>query len=416
MAALPRARTPRNPNAAVQGEFDYTNKAHLSMYERNTESLYGHDKNATKFDLEPENLQEFMALFETRAKRCNWDALLTYPSATGTQVSIVEHYGSVSAAQVRTKALIYLPLQGRTTQDSEQMYQCLLASVTLPAFNRLKNLSEQFNIRVIVDGIGETLTDGPLLLATIIGASYTNTRAMGTIYRKQLTKLEAKIAEVENANIDIFNAYVKKLRNLLAAGGGTCDDLQFNLFEAYKQTGDAEFTTYIKAKELAWKDGLVDLDPLGTDLMALAENYYRDATASGIWMQASQDQTRIVALEAQLTQATIKVKALQSSVSQGRYQRQPRDKKDRSAPRKLRPEDAWKSVPPTLAEGTSKKMNKKTYHWCTGHKMWCIHTASECRLQQAALPVMSTVVEDALSDSDSFPESSDSDSQGSNFE
>mmetsp|Transcript_21887 Transcript_21887/g.31388 ORF Transcript_21887/g.31388 Transcript_21887/m.31388 type:complete len:155 (-) Transcript_21887:2107-2571(-) len=68
-------RTARNPNAAVVGEFDYTNKSHLSMYEKNTESLYASDKSAKRFDLEPEKLQSFMVLFGARAKRCKWNAL-----------------------------------------------------------------------------------------------------------------------------------------------------------------------------------------------------------------------------------------------------------------------------------------------------------------------------------------------------
>ena len=385
------------------------------MYERNTESLYGFDKNATKFDLEPEKLQGFMALFETRAKRCSWNELLTYANANGTRISIIDHYGSVTHAQVRTKALDYLPLQGRTSQDSEQIYQCLLASVTAEAFNRLKNLSERFNVSVMVDGVMEVLTDGPLLLVTIIGSSYTNTRAMGTIYRKQMTKLDEKIKEIPNANIELFNAHVKQLRNLLAAGGGTCDDLQYNLFEAYKQTGDAEFTTYIKQKELAWKDGILQLDTLGTQLMALGENYYRDAKASGVWMQASNEQTRIMALEAQLTQATITVKALQGAVSQGHGRKIKTDRRERNGPRPLRDEDAWKKVPPATTDAQTKRVHKKTYHWCAAHKMWCIHTASECRLAQQAAPVMSTVVEDSSSDdNDSFAADSDSDSQDSN--
>ena len=408
-AAGQRPRTARNPNAAVLGEFDYTNKAHLSMYERNTESIYGNEKGTAKFDLEPEKLQSFMALFETRAKRCNWAGLLTYISAGGTPTYLVDHYGSVTEAQVRAKALIYLPLQGRMTQDSEQIYQCLLASVSPEAFNRLKNLHERFNVIITIEGIREELTDGPLLLITIIGLSYTNLRAMGTIYREQMSnKLDTKMREIEGANIETFNAHVKKLRNLLAAGGGTCDDLQHYLIKAYKQTGDQEFTTYIRQKELAWKDGIIEWDALGTDVMSLAENYYRDARANDNWMQASGEQTRIIALEAQLRSASMSVKALQSVVASGNYQqKKTRDDKKRE-PRPIRPEDAWKTIAPTEKEGSSKKMNKKTYHWCAAHKMWCIHTAAECRLVQAATPVMSTVFDDSSSSDDS----NDSDSFG----
>ena len=320
----------RNPNEAVAGPFNYMDKTHWSMYKDNTQSLYD-DKETKRFDLEPEHLQTFMALFGSRAKRCNWKSLLTYTPPGGLPIYMVEHYGTVTEAQVRAKALAYLPQQGRLSQDSEQIYQCLLKSVTVEAFNRLSNLSERYNVNVTINGAQEELTDGPLLLAVIVSLSYTNTRAMGTIYRDQLSKLNEKMQEIEGSNIQVFNAHAKQLRNLLAAGGGTCDDMQHYLIKAYKQTGDQEFTTYIRQKELAWKDGLINWDNLGTDLMALAENYYRDAVNNKIWMQSSVDQTRIIALEAQLRDASVTVKALQSAMVSGSYRK---TKDDRFKPRK----------------------------------------------------------------------------------
>jgi len=29
----------------------------------------------------------------------------------------------------------------------------------------------------------------------------------------------------------------------------------------------------------------------------------------------------------------------------------------------------------------TKDRNGKTYHWCTKHKMWTLHKASECKLE-----------------------------------
>jgi hypothetical protein len=58
----------------------------------------------------------------------------------------------------------------------------------------------------------------------------------------------------------------------------------------------------------------------------------------------------------------------------------------RRAPREARrnPQDyAWKKVPPTASEGTSKVVDDKTYNWCSRHKAWCIHTSKDCNLNPA---------------------------------
>ena len=404
----------RNPNEAILGPFDYADKAHLAIYRDNTESLYAYDKNADRFDLEPDRLQGFMALLEARVVRCGWQALLTY-TVNGVPTQFMDHYGEIPEAVIRTKSTVYLIQRGRSSQDSEQLYQCLIRSVTTNAYQRLINSKEQFNVAILIGGVLVQQTDGPLLLAAIVSQSYTNTRSMGAIYRTNLTKLDEKMRLIPGSDITVFNAYVKSQINLLAAGGGTCDDLPYYLIKAYKCTGDYEFSSYIRQKELAWKDGLLTWNRNGTDLMSIADNYYRDAKATGIWLEASPEQNRIIALEAQLKVAMLTARE---------RERRPRTPKSRSgnpdkAVREFRDEDKWKLVSP--GQGAKTKVhNKKTYHWCEQHKMWTIHTQAECRLAKAPAqqPVaLSTVIDEDLSMSDgssvdSFP---DDDSAGSNI-
>lgn len=409
------AGAPRNPNAAIIGIFDYSLTAHNKIYDKNIESLYGSDKTATKFDLVPEHLQEFMARVGTRAKRCGWEAMLTY-SVNGIDLYLIGHYGEVPAANVKTKAMVYLAAQARLSQDSEQLYQCLLNSITAAAFNRLINVKEKFNVTIGVPPNMSEVTDGPLLLATIISLSYTNTRSMGAIYRTNITNLHVKIQDIDGANIKIFNAYVRIQRNLIAAGGGTCEDLFYHLVRAYKKSGDSEFTTYIKQKEQLWKDGTLTWDNQANGLMETAETYYLDAIENGVWLQASADQVRIIALEAQLLANEGQMRAfalagVQAPVGKSDRQRDPRK------PRPLRPQDAWKKVAPTAQGPKTKQVNRKTYHWCVPHEMWTIHSQSECKLQPVATAnAMSTVVADALSDDgDSNDSFSDSQSKDSNI-
>jgi hypothetical protein len=408
------AGAPRNPNAAILGLFDYSLTAHTKIYDKNIESLYGSDKTTAKFDLVPEQLQEFIARVGIRAKRCGWENMLTYP-VNGAELYIISHYGEVPAQAVRVKALAYLAAGARLSQDSEQLYQCLLNSITADALNRLMNVKEEFNVNVGAPPNVREVTDGPLLLATIISLSYTNTRSMGAIYRTNITNLHDKMQQMKDGNVKELNAYVRLQRNLIAAGGGTCEDLAYHLIRAYKQTGDAEFTTYIKQKEQAWKDGSLTWDSQGNELMKIAETYYIDAIENGVWRQASADQVRIIALEAQIlaTENLMQGFAL-AGVHSPNAKGKVTGQRDPRPPRKLRPQDAWKKVAPKAQDPKTKQVNRKTYHWCIPHEMWTIHSSSECRLQpalQTTANVMSTVVEAALSDdedADSFSDGSQS--------
>ena len=44
---------------------------------------------------------------------------------------------------------------------------------------------------------------------------------------------------------------------------------------------------------------------------------------------------------------------------------------------------AWKLQAPKDGEIKKKDVEGKTYHWCTGHKEWTIHTSASCRLNSA---------------------------------
>jgi hypothetical protein len=42
----------------------------------------------------------------------------------------------------------------------------------------------------------------------------------------------------------------------------------------------------------------------------------------------------------------------------------------------------WKKAVPSTGEPKSKKVNGKTYHWCPRHKMWTIHSSTDCTLER----------------------------------
>ena len=44
---------------------------------------------------------------------------------------------------------------------------------------------------------------------------------------------------------------------------------------------------------------------------------------------------------------------------------------------------AWKKVPPKANEPTTKKIEKKDFHWCKHHMAWTVHLPMDCRLNGA---------------------------------
>mmetsp|Transcript_1833 Transcript_1833/g.2805 ORF Transcript_1833/g.2805 Transcript_1833/m.2805 type:complete len:423 (+) Transcript_1833:8407-9675(+) len=367
------AAVPRNPSTAHVGVFDYTQRTHMSLYKDNIEGLYEDEKEG-KFGLEPEKLQGFMAYLHVRVTRCNWNAMLTYqvpnPSAGGAlePIYLVNHYGEIPSLIVRAAAIVYLTAGQRTSQDSEQLYRCLLSSITKDAFNRVMNESNFFH--VVING--EELADGPLLLHKIVSLAYTNSRSMSSVYRNRLSMLTQKMNNTPGSNIEVFNTHVRTLVNLLAAGGERCEDLAWNLLRAYKATGDQAFTAYITTKEDLWKEGNINWGANGNDLMNMAENYYQDALANEKWLRASEEQERIIALEAHIKTLTPfthnRDNDRRCTKSDGKQ-----DKKGRKWPK-------WKEEPPKGSEAKVKTKDGTKYHWCQHHARWTVHSPDECNL------------------------------------
>jgi hypothetical protein len=313
---------------------------------------------------------------------------------------------------VTNAAVTYLTAGGRMSQDSEQLYQCLRSSLTKEAFSRVMTEKDKFQVNIG----GNTLTDGPLFLLTLISLAYTNTRSMSSVHRNKLSKLTEKMQSIPNNNITVFNTYVNSLVTLLASGGEKCEDLAWNLLRAYKATADDNFNKYIQTKEDQWKDGSINWSSNGNEIMRLAENYYKDAIENETWMLVTKEQERIIALEAQIRafkpHQNHKIKSDKTPKKDTKQQ-----ENDRKWPK-------WKDVAPTGTQSQSMKRDGKTFHWCTHHARWTIHKPSECNLAQdhaqalaaetspnttaTRQTAMTTVTADSDTDSDDSYDTADS--------
>jgi len=72
--------------------------------------------------------------------------------------------------------------------------------------------------------------------------------------RAKLSALDSYILTI-GCGITKFNAYVKDLIDSLMARGKTTQDLQANLFKAYKVVTNHEFVAYIHKKEDQYEEG-----------------------------------------------------------------------------------------------------------------------------------------------------------------
>ena len=75
-----------------------------------------------KFDGEADNLAVFLASIRDRARRFNWQRLITVPIDDGTTRNILTHYGQVSLESTRTHAATYVNTPTRDAQDNEMFY------------------------------------------------------------------------------------------------------------------------------------------------------------------------------------------------------------------------------------------------------------------------------------------------------
>ena len=46
---------------------------------------------------------------------------------------------------------------------------------------------------------------------------------------------------------------------------------------------------------------------------------------------------------------------------------------------------AWKKIPPSDQDPKEKKVEGRTYHWCTNHQAWTLYKSSDCNYKPMAI-------------------------------
>ena len=94
----------------------------------------------------------------------------------------------------------------------------------------------------------------PLLLKCIISEIFVDTRATVTLNCTKLSKLDAKMVEL-NYDSEEFNLYLNTLLTNLSARGEKTQDLFTNLIKGYETVPDEKFKDLIERKRDAYEEG-----------------------------------------------------------------------------------------------------------------------------------------------------------------
>jgi hypothetical protein len=128
-----------------------------------------------------------------RASESAWDAtgadILNIPDSNGTRRNVISEYGLLSAQNIRDHASTYHTRQTHQAQNSVQMGQCLLNSMTKAGKLKITKESDAY----YVDGI----LSGPLLLNLILKKAIIDSRSTSANLREQLTTLDSYMASVD---------------------------------------------------------------------------------------------------------------------------------------------------------------------------------------------------------------------------
>ena len=216
-----------------------------------------------KFDGEADNLGVFLASIRDRARRFNWQWLITVPVDDGTTRNLLTHYGQVSLNNTRAHAMTYVNTPTRDAQDNDMFYYFLADSLT-----------NDFRTTVLLYADTYTVGNIPVasaLLKQIIILTQVDNPASTMYIREMLIESKSKLLQLKGSRME-FNQWVRKQMGRLHTWEQEAVDLLYYLWKTYEAAPDDEFVVYIKDLKSQCDDGRATFT--AEDLMVWAENKY----------------------------------------------------------------------------------------------------------------------------------------------
>jgi hypothetical protein len=332
---------------------DYSRADDIKLYQKAIKGLEESDR----FDLSPTKLKGFLDNVRQKSEVYGWSGVMNVPTivvapAVPVINNILDSYGKVTLAQCVAHATTYITAYGRTAQNSGMLYHFLFSSLTPEARNKVSIDPTVYTMMNMKDGL--------CFLRNIIMKAQLGT--IGTIetLRSSLGELPVKLVEL-SGNIVDFHQHVNTLTNTLDLYGQAYPELIINLFKAYKQIEDNEFSTYVMITRFGYNTN-PDAYQSRT-LMEGVENTFKLAVEAGTWSPnlAKGESSEITALRAEV--ASVKANT----------------NKEGKADRNRLAKYAWKKVAPSEGDPKTKQFEDRAYNWCSKHKMWTMHKESECK-------------------------------------
>lgn len=345
---------------------DYSTPDGVKHYQVATASLYGKDDD-NKFDCNAAGLRDFLQLLETRSNSYAWDVAVLdvcldpTDLVNSSRINLLTNHGEITLEQVKAHVQAYINGQTRAAQDSMQVYQCMMNSLSKIGREKITVWRDQYHVG--------SLPSGALLLKIIIRESHSDTQAQTAYIRNQLSSLDTYMESV-GSDVEKFNIHVRSLVQQLKARGETTQDLLVNLFKGYKAAQDSKFVEYIEKREDEYEDGENITEEM---LMTKAANKYKTLMLKEKWMAPSAHEEKVLALEAKI-KSMAKKKGTNAPVPN----KQKTDSNKGKTKKGLPDKPTWMTKEPQNKK-ESKRVNGKDYYWCPNHKSWTRHKPSECK-------------------------------------
>jgi hypothetical protein len=361
---------------------DYTTTQSIKFYNKGVEKLPGEAFNGKL-------LLTWLIQVQDKANMFTWTSILTINGKPLTQ-----NFTKISMEEVRAHAQAYQDRSSRDAQNSEMIIQCLKASITRTAYNKVYLQREKYII--LRKNTLEQVEDGICFLKTIIDNYHSNTRSSTKQIRKQLATLNHYMRMVAKGDVSKLCEHTRELMFELNAAEEATNDLLANLSEALKEAPDSNFQRWLSNQVDLWSMRKLDWKQDGSDFMEEAEIYYQEAINTHKWgrksyrpdvqcafksttsddewteVQKKKDESKIY--KDKIKTLTAKLKEYTIAYT-SRWSRQYEVNNDKKY--------AWKKIPPKDGDPLIKKVPvngiSKTYYWCPYHLQWTVHSPKECK-------------------------------------
>ena len=164
----------------------------MSLYHQDTKSLFG---DTDKFNLESEDVVSFMDTLSHHAKKNGWD-IFTINYGTYNK-NLLTEYGELTLKNVHNYIYPVIIAEGRESQENDQLFTCLMGSLTKGACSTVTLRSEDYTFRDELSVV--------LLLKVILSESLVETKSTINRLQAKLTAGLPAIMSRHGNNVKSFN-------------------------------------------------------------------------------------------------------------------------------------------------------------------------------------------------------------------